>query len=132
LYYSLSKRNKKAKVIIFLLFAVFMPVVLWLPAIYMRGLYIFMHTGIFLIIVFEFMLYIEKQKALNLFYIILIAYELSVIYKLVARTLDLNNGVILFYLTSFVEIIFGILFAFININTKDFRIFKNLQEPGLK
>jgi len=65
---------------------------------------------------------------LSLFYILLICYELSVILKMLAVVVDIKSGVTQFYLVSFLQITFGILFTIFNVNSKDFRLVKRMEE----
>lgn len=63
-----------------------------------------------------------KKKTINLFLILLIFCEIVTVFKLIAFVLSLSKGGISFYLGTAIQIVFGILFSFININTKEFRL----------
>jgi len=66
------------------------------------------------------MKYIEKTKAVNLFLILLITYDLTNILKYTAIMLSIEQGVISFVLATFIQIFFGIIFSFMSLKTKDF------------
>jgi hypothetical protein len=127
LYYSLLPKTGRTKIFLSIAFLLSIPAAICLSQNYQVIIYIILFLGIFLIIIQEFMLYIEKYKALNLFYMLLITYILSLIYKMIAGVLDLIHGMVIFYLTSFLEVLFGIFFTFINIKTRDFRLFKKME-----
>ncbi|KAF0140424.1 MAG: hypothetical protein FD122_2439 [Stygiobacter sp.] len=57
-----------------------------------------------------------------MFLIMLVFYQLISLLKYVAILLDLYKGGISFYLATFSQILLGIGFLFVNINTKNFPI----------
>lgn len=81
------------------------------------------HLIIFLVLVNYTIKYIEKAKAINLFLMLLITYEFINIIKFIAGLLSYEQGSISFYLGTFTQIFFGIIFSFITIKTKDFPLF---------
>lgn len=81
-----------------------------------------MHVIIVIILINSFVKYIQKVKAVNLFLIILITYELITMFKFIAGILSYEQGVISFIIATFIQIFFGIAFLFISIKTKDFPI----------
>jgi hypothetical protein len=96
-----------------------------------KGVYlvsVFLLTIILLIIIYRFMLYVQTKKCMNLFYILLILYQVTLVVKFIALIVDIDFGLVQFYLTSIIEIAFGIIFIFVNIRTKDFRLFKESKE----
>lgn len=65
---------------------------------------------------------LSEKKIINLFLSLLVLYEFVTVMKLIAIILNLHQGTINYYLGGIMQIIFGILFSFININTKGFRV----------
>jgi len=82
------------------------------------------HLIIVFILVFFLIKHIEKNKAINLFLILLVTYEFINVVKLIAGLLSGEQGVISFYMASFAQLFFGISFSFISIKTKDFLLIK--------
>ena len=80
------------------------------------------HLIFVLILVLYIMRHILETRAINLFLILLVTYELINITKFMAGLLSYNQGAISFYLATFAQIFFGISFSFISIRTKDFPI----------
>lgn len=80
------------------------------------------HLIVVLILVVFMIKYIEKIKAINLFLILLITYELISTIKYIAALLSYEQGVISFYLATATQMFFGIIFSFISIKTKNFHI----------
>ncbi len=80
------------------------------------------HIFVVIILISSLMKYIEKTKAVNLFLILLITYDLINILKFTASLLSIEQGVISFVLATFIQIFFGISFSFISFKTKDFPI----------
>lgn len=81
------------------------------------------HFIIALILVLSLIKYIQKVKAVNLFLILLITYEYIDIIKFVTGLLNNEQGGISFYLATFTQIFFGLLFSFITFTSKDFPLF---------
>ncbi len=80
------------------------------------------HIFIVIILINSLMKYIQETKAVNLFLILLITYELINILKYIAGILSYERGAISFYIATFIQIFFGIIFLFISFKTKDFPI----------
>lgn len=78
------------------------------------------HLTIVLILIYSMIKYIQEAKAINLFLILLVTYEFISVIKLIAGFLSYEQGAISFYLATVTQIIFGIIFSFISIKTKDF------------
>ena len=64
------------------------------------------------------------EKSINVFLIALLVYESVTIFKKFAYAIDPNLGPISFYFGTAIQILFGIAFSFININTKNFMLIK--------
>ena len=126
--YSLIKKNNLNRIIILAagVAYVFLYKSVGFDAAFLLGAAL--HTVILLIVVYRFLLHTKNRKMLSLFYILLICYELSVILKMLAVVVDIKSGVTQFYLVSFLQITFGILFTIFNVNSKDFRLVKRMEE----
>lgn len=85
------------------------------------------HIWILMLIISRLIDSVVETKSLNLFLILLVVYEFMAILKNLAMVLDLSHGIVQFYVTTIVQIIFGLLFIFINYhNSKYFPIKSNL------
>lgn len=82
----------------------------------------FIHVAIVYVLIDIFIRYLSENRAVNLFLTLLITYELITILKIVAAILSYEGGAVSYYLASFIQIFFGILFSFINIDTKNFSL----------
>ncbi len=80
------------------------------------------HVIIVIILINSFVKHIQKVKAVNLFLILLITYELITVLKYLAAILSYEQGLISFYIATIIQIFFGIAFLFISFKTKDFPI----------
>ncbi len=80
------------------------------------------HTVLLLIFINTIAGNLIKKKTVNLFMILIIFYEIITVYKLAAYIVNLNKGGISFYLGTAIQIGFGILFSFINVRTKEFKL----------
>lgn len=83
-----------------------------------------MNVVILIIIINDFVIYIVEHNAISLFYIFLITHVISLVLKFIIVVTDISQGLILFYITTFFQIFFGIIFSFVNVNTKVFPITK--------
>ena len=85
-----------------------------------------------LLFLFTIMLFTKliKLRAINLFLFLIIFYEIISVFKLAAFVLSPTKGAISFSLATAVQIVFGILFSFININTKEFRLWHGKQKTN--
>ncbi|NJD22586.1 MAG: hypothetical protein FIA82_07955 [Melioribacter sp.] len=81
-----------------------------------------MHVIIVIILINSFVKYTLKVKAVNLFLIILITYELITVFKFIAGILSFEEGAFSYVIATFIQIFFGIAFLFISFKTKDFPI----------
>lgn len=80
------------------------------------------HTVLLLIFINTIAGNLIKKKTVNLFMILIIFYEIITVYKLAAFVVSLNKGGISFFLGTAIQIGFGILFSFINVSTKEFKL----------
>jgi hypothetical protein len=86
-----------------------------------------LHSVILFIILLHFTKAITEENIINLFLVLFIAYEISHVLKNLVVFSDLVNGIVLFYITTFFQIFFGVMFIFININTKKYSLGKLLK-----
>lgn len=77
---------------------------------------------IFITLVNKLIEHINQTRSFSLFLIMLIFYQLISLIKYASILLDLYRGSISFYLATFSQILLGIGFIFVNINTKNFPI----------
>ena len=70
---------------------------------------------------------ILSSQSLNLFLSLLLFYELIYVFKYLAAVLSLESGSVSWIIGSVSQFIFAILFAFININTKEFSLKRKLE-----
>lgn len=68
-----------------------------------------------------------SSQSLNLFLSLLLFYELIYVFKYLAAILSFESGGISWIMGSVSQFIFAVLFAFININTKDFSLVRKLE-----
>lgn len=121
LVYSLLKRNKK-NALILISTLLLMYVVVWHYPDINKIFNALIHVVIIFIILNNLFQQLNLKYELNLFLVIFVSYELTGIMKFIVAYTDAVNGMVLFYLTSFLQIIYGILFSFINVNTKVFKL----------
>ncbi|MEW6195627.1 MAG: hypothetical protein AB1521_10780 [Bacteroidota bacterium] len=84
-----------------------------------------LHVWILMLIVSKLIDAVVETKALNLFLILLVVYEFMAILKNLVVVFDLTHGTAQFYVTTIVQIIFGLVFTFINYNNSKFFPIKN-------
>jgi hypothetical protein len=81
--------------------------------------------SIILIIVFNDLLkFVFENDAISIFFLFLLTYVFSNVLKNIVVYTDLVNGIVLFYITTFFQIFFGIMFSFVNVKTKVFSLSK--------
>ena len=125
--FSLVKRNLKSTVSIFFSIVLFIFFSRYLTEYQLRLILVIFHVIILVLLVYDFMMIIESKKVLNLFLILLIAYEISVLYKFMARIFDIQHGIVIFYLSTFIQLFFGVLFTIFNVNTKNIPLFRKTE-----
>lgn len=121
LLFSLMQKNERNFIVI-LAAIIILNYTIWL---FPKSVFLvsaFIHIAIVLEILSKFLMQIYNQNKINLFLILFTAYELSNSIKYFVVYADITIGSFYFVLTSLSQIIFGIIFIFININTKSFRI----------
>jgi hypothetical protein len=78
--------------------------------------------AISVVILYRFLHYLNENRTINLFHVILMTYLLINLSKYLAMLLNFEQGSVSYFLGSVSQIIFGILFLFINEKTKDFNL----------
>ena len=126
LIYSLIKNEYKNALIIIAVMLLLIVIELILKNDLLSLLNSIIHLMILGIIIINFLKYILEKNAVSIFFIFLISYELSSILKNIVYATDIMEGIVLFYITTFFQIFFGIIFSFVNINTKVFPISKKI------
>jgi hypothetical protein len=80
------------------------------------------HIVIMLFILKEAILRSIKGNALDIFYFILMLYEITIILKFVSLAFNINLGIYYFHFTTIVEIIFAIFFSLFRDDDKRIRL----------
>ncbi len=83
-----------------------------------------LQTVILLLIIYKFVIFVESKGEVSIFYIILLCYQFSVVLKVLAAVFDIRYGITQFYLIMSIQMGFGALFTIFNVNSKNFRLFK--------
>ena len=120
--YSLLAMKNKMLLIVVLVVLISLIILLPLNRDQLLVLNSLLHFLITIIIINEFVNYISQNIAINLFLVMLIIYEIMAVLKNIAVVTNFKQGPVLFYLSTFFQIIFGIIFAFMNINSKSIRL----------
>ena len=120
-----SKQLKKSWLIVTLSFLILLAVMMKLPLVGSYGIKIFLSSIILFIILKNSLLYFNSNQTFNLFFLILILYEITIIIKYIYTASGTHTGIIYFYTTSFFEFFIGIYFCFFNKeNSPKFRLIK--------
>lgn len=124
---SLSNIGKKRFWIISAVFILIISFAIQSEILWLYYFCIILFSIVLFIIIYQLIQLLMQKRILNLFLCLLLFYALLNMLKLIAMSLNLyQQGIISYYLTTFIQIFFGILFSFITINTKSFSI---LPEP---
>jgi hypothetical protein len=124
---SLLDRNrlKKNWIVFTILFIVLLTALANFPIKAVYGIKIFLSCIILFIILKDTILYLNKNRTINLFFLIFILYEITIIIKYIYTTSRTPTGVIYFYTTSFFEFFIGLYFCFFNKeNSPKFKLIK--------
>ncbi len=120
-----GKQLKKNWIIVILSFLILLAAMLNLPLIDSYGIKILLSSIILFIILKNSLLYFNKNQTVNLFFLIFILYEITIIIKYIYTASRTHTGIIYFYTTSFFELFIGIYFCFFNKeNSPKFRLIK--------
>lgn len=123
---SVTYKNKSVRQIV--LFAVILAGLVitdfYLKAAYIYDLNIFLSGILVFLFVKETILSFNKNLTINLFYLVLTLYEISVVLKFLFNIYLTNKGIVYFYTTTAFEILIGIFFIFYNVlNSPNFKLF---------
>lgn len=124
---SLIDRNKLKKnwIIVLLFFSVLLALALNLSLEEVYRVKIVLSSIILFIILKDSLLYFNKKQTINLFYLVLIFYEITIIIKFIFVASRTHAGIVYFYTTSFFEIFIGLFFCFFNKkNSPNFKLMK--------
>ena len=80
------------------------------------------HLSVFMMIISRLIDQLSSRQLLSGFLVLLSTYELINVLKVLIVITDLMNGITQFYIASFFQILFGIVFCFISIKSSRFDI----------
>lgn len=86
------------------------------------GMSLLLQLMIVAILVNGFLASVLKSKLLNWFLLSLIVYSIANVLKIIPFILEFQFGLILFNITSFLQVGFGVLFCFITINNSNWNL----------
>ena len=122
---SIMKSKTYATILISISFTAAILIMLYeLSATAIHEISIFLYFAMLCIVILRVAEQFMNNKTLNLFLIILIAYVTISMYRHLAASINPDVGIIGYYLGLAIQILFGIAFSFININTKNFMLIK--------
>jgi hypothetical protein len=124
---SLIDRNKLKKgwIFVLLLLLVLLAVAIKFPIKEIYPIKIILSCIILFFILRDSLLYLNKHHTINLFYLVFILYEITIIIKFIYTASRTHTGTIYFYTTGFFEIFIGIFFCFYNKkNSPEYRLIK--------
>jgi hypothetical protein len=87
-----------------------------------------MQVVIVFIVAMRIVMYLKQNYSLNIFLCILMIYVSITVLMRIAVIVNLHQGSISFVLGGAIQILFGLAFIFININTKNFKLVKEPAE----
>lgn len=87
----------------------------------------FCHFVVFMMIISRLIDQLSKRQLLSGFLVLLSVYELINVLKTIIVITDILNGLTQFYIASFFQILFGLLFSFISVKSSrlDFKLVKD-------
>ena len=119
------RKLKKNWIIITLSFLILLTAIIILPFNTMYVIKILLSSIVLFIILKNSLLYFNKNQTINLFFLILILYEITIIIKFIYTASRTHTGLVYFYTTSFFEFFIGIFFSFYNKeNSPNFKLIK--------
>ena len=120
-----SNKLKKGWIFILLLLLVLLTAAIKLPLKEVYQIKIILSCIILFFILKDSLLYLNEHQTINLFYLIFILYEITIIIKFIYTASRTHTGTIYFYTTGFFEIFIGIFFCFYNMkNSPEYRLIK--------
>lgn len=75
-----------------------------------------LHVYIFVLFVSDFLTYFDEHHSVNLFLTLLVCYEFIAVSKNILWILDLSKGIVIFFVSLFIQIFLGIAFTIWNVN----------------
>lgn len=116
---------KKNWIIVVLIFLILVVAVSDLSIKAQNEIKILLSFIVLFIILKNSLLYFNKNHTINLFFLIFILYEITIITKFMFSISETKTGVVYFYTTSFFEYFIGIYFSFFNVeNSPKFKLIK--------
>lgn len=109
LYWSSLKKNY-VRIVIFLILA-FMLVSLFLSPSFIKQVIILINIIILFIFVHRTIVFIAKNGKVNIFHVVLLVYQTSIIMKQIAALTNANTGIVNFYTTSAFQFLVAIFFS---------------------
>jgi hypothetical protein len=120
-----SNKLKKGWIFVFLFLLILLTAASRLPLKEVYQLKIILSCIILFFIVKDSLLYLNKHQTINLFYLVLILYEITIVIKFIYTASRTHTGSIYFYTTGFFEIFIGIFFCFYNMkNSPEYRLIR--------
>ncbi len=107
-----SNKLKKGWIFILLSLLVLLTAAVKLPVKEAYQVKIILSCIILFLILKDSLLYLNKHQTINLFYLVLILYEITIVIKFIYTASRTHTGTIYFYTTGFFEIFIGLFFSF--------------------
>lgn len=76
----------------------------------------FLHVAIFIVLLSDFLSFVDEKRMINLFLILLVSYEFIAISKNIFWLIDILHGKVIFFISAFLQIFLGITFTIWNVN----------------
>ena len=124
---SLIERNwvKKNSLIIILTLFLLLAAAFTLPIEVIYAIKILLSIIVLFIILKKALLYFNKTQTINLFFLVFILYEITIIIKYIYGASGTKTGIIYFYIISFFEFFIGLFFVLYNKeNSPKFKLIK--------
>jgi hypothetical protein len=103
----------------------------FLSFIFLYGIKILLSSIILFFFLKAALLYVNKHQSINLFFLLLILYEITIVVKYIFVATHTRTGIIYFFIMSFFETFLGIYFTFFNVNSSlKFNLIKVHESPS--
>jgi len=122
--YGSYRKNWHVRAILLILFIMLIPV-FFMSSNYHYGIFITFHITILFFFLWHSVNFIGVHSKLNIFTIMLVLYELSLILKVVTLLSDVKAGVAFFFITDIFQMLIAVFFTIFKEN--DSRLFINLK-----
>jgi hypothetical protein len=90
---------------------------------------VIVYSGILVVFLLRMSKFLVQTGNINLFYVVLILYMLTIILKYITVIFDLSTGVIYFYLTSAFQILIALFFILYNIKDSKLQLYIKGKPP---